>query len=161
MIEISVSGIKKSFEIGNNILDGITFQVESGERVGLLGRNGAGKSTLFKILTGELDADEGSVVVAKNSRIGLISQIPVYPEGFTVGDVLQTAFARHQKLAAEMERLAAAMAAGDTSEQTLRRYGELSAKFEGIGGYDTDTAVSKVANGLSIPPEMQIGRAHV
>ncbi len=155
MIEISVSGIKKSFEIGNNILDGITFQVESGERVGLLGRNGAGKSTLFKILTGELDADEGSVVVAKNSRIGLISQIPVYPEGFTVGDVLQTAFARHQKLAAEMERLAAAMAAGDTSEQTLRRYGELSAKFEGIGGYDTDTAVSKVANGLSIPPEMR------
>ena len=47
------------------------------------------------------------------------------------------------------------MAAGDSSEQTLRRYGELSAKFEGIGGYDTDTAVGKVANGLSIPPEMR------
>ncbi len=155
MIEISVNGLKKSFEIGNNILDGITFQVETGERVGLLGRNGAGKSTLFKILTGELEPDEGDVVVAKNSRIGLISQIPVYPEGYTVDDVLHTAFARHQKLAEEMEKLAAAMAAGDSSEQTLRRYGELSAKFEGIGGYDTDTAVSKVANGLSIPPEMR------
>ncbi len=155
MIEISVNGLKKSFEIGNNILGGITFQVETGERVGLLGRNGAGKSTLFKILTGELEPDEGDVVVAKNSRIGLISQIPVYPEGYTVDDVLHTAFARHQKLAEEMEKLAAAMAAGDSSEQTLRRYGELSAKFEGIGGYDTDTAVSKVANGLSIPPEMR------
>ena len=155
MIEISVSNVKKSFEIGNNILDGITFQVETGERVGLLGRNGAGKSTLFKILTGELEPDEGSVVVAKNSRIGLISQIPVYPEGYTVEDVLHTAFARHQKLAEEMEKLAAAMAAGDSSEQTLRRYGELSTKFEGIGGYDTDTAVDKVANGLSIPPEMR------
>ena len=155
MIEISVNGLKKSFEIGNNILDGITFQVETGERVGLLGRNGAGKSTLFKILTGELEPDEGDVIVAKNSRIGLISQIPVYPEGYTVDDVLHTAFARHQKLAEEMEKLAAAMAAGDSSEQTLRRYGELSAKFEGIGGYDTDTAVSKVANGLSIPPEMR------
>ena len=54
-----------------------------------------------------------------------------------------------------MDKLAAAMAAGDSSEQTLRRYGELSAKFEGIGGYDTDTAVGKVANGLSIPPEMR------
>ena len=155
MIEISVNNLKKSFEIGNNILDGITFQVETGERVGLLGRNGAGKSTLFKILTGELEADEGDVVVAKNSRIGLISQIPVYPEGYTVDDVLHTAFARHQKLGTEMEKLAAAMAAGDSSEQTLRRYGELSAKFEGIGGYDTDTAVGKVANGLSIPLEMR------
>ena len=155
MIEISVSNVKKSFEIGNNILDGITFQVETGERVGLLGRNGAGKSTLFKILTGELEPDEGSVVVAKNSRIGLISQIPVYPEGYTVEDVLHTAFARHRKLAEEMEELAAAMAAGDSTPQTLRRYGELSAKFEGIGGYDTDTAVDKVAGGLSIPPEMR------
>ena len=155
MIEISVNGLKKSFEIGNNILDGITFQVETGERVGLLGRNGAGKSTLFKILTGELEPDEGDVVIAKNSRIGLISQIPVYPEGYTVDDVLHTAFARHQKLAEEMEKLAAAMAAGDSSELTLKRYGELSAKFEGIGGYDTDTAVGKVANGLSISPEMR------
>ena len=155
MIEISISGLKKSFEIGKNVLDGITFQVESGERVGLLGRNGAGKSTLFKILTGELEADEGEVVIARNSRLGLISQIPVYPEGYTVDDVLHTAFARHQKLAEEMEKLAAAMAAGDSSELTLRRYGELSAKFEGIGGYDTDTAVNKVAAGLSIPLEMR------
>ena len=155
MIEISVSNVKKSFEIGNNILDGITFQVETGERVGLLGRNGAGKSTLFRILTGELEPDEGGVAIAKNSRIGLISQIPVYPAGYTVEDVLHTAFARHQKLAEEMEKLAAAMAAGDSSEQTLRRYGELSTKFEGIGGYDTDTAVDKVTNGLSIPPEMR------
>ena len=155
MIEISVNGLKKSFEIGNNILDGITFQVETGERVGLLGRNGAGKSTLFRILTGELDADEGDVVIARNRRLGLISQIPIYPVGFTVEDVLQTAFSRHRKLSEEMERLTAAMAAGDSSEETLRRYGELAAKFEGIGGYDTDTAVSKVANGLSISKEMR------
>ena len=155
MIDISVNGIKKSFEIGNNILDGITFQVESGERVGLLGRNGAGKSTLFRILTGELEPDEGEVVIPKNRRLGLISQIPVFPAGYTVEDVLNTAFSRHQKLAAEMEELAAAMAAGDSGEATLRRYGELSAKFEGLGGYDTATAVGKVANGLGISPAMR------
>ena len=155
MIEISINGLKKSFEIGSNILDGVTFQVETGERLGLLGRNGAGKSTLFRILTGELEADEGEVVIAKNRRLGLISQIPVYPEGYTVEDVLNTAFARHQKLAAEMESLAAAMAEGDSSDATLRRYGELSAKFEGLGGYDTETAVNKVANGLGIGAEMR------
>ena len=155
MIEISINGLKKSFEIGSNVLDGITFQVETGERLGLLGRNGAGKSTLFRILTGEIEPDEGEVVIAKNRRLGLISQIPVYPEGYTVEDVLNTAFARHQKLAGEMEALATAMAEGDSSEATLRRYGELSAKFEGIGGYDTETAVNKVANGLGIGAEMR------
>ena len=98
MIDISVSNLVKSFEIGKNILDGITFQIQAGERVGLLGRNGAGKSTLFKILTGELDYDSGEVVIGRDRRLGLISQIPVYPAGYTVEDVLQTAFRRHRAL---------------------------------------------------------------
>ena len=54
-----------------------------------------------------------------------------------------------------MERLAAAMAGGDSSEQTLRRYGEISERFEVLGGYDTETAVGKVANGLSISKDMR------
>ena len=64
MIDISVSGLVKEFEVGSPILNGLTFQVDQGERVGLLGRNGAGKTTLFKILTGELDYDEGQVSIA-------------------------------------------------------------------------------------------------
>ena len=64
MIDIQVNGLVKSFEVGQNILDGITFQIDQGQRVGLLGKNGAGKSTLFKILTGELEYDEGTVTIA-------------------------------------------------------------------------------------------------
>ena len=155
MIDIQVEGVVKSFEIGNNILDGLTFQIDQGERVGLLGRNGAGKTTLFKILTGELDCDEGTVVIAKGRRMGLISQIPVYPEEYTVEDVLRTAFSRLHSMAEEMEQLAAAMAAGENDPELLRRYGALSEKFETFGGYDTDVAVNKIANGLSIPDEMR------
>ena len=59
MIDIQVEGLVKSFDLEKKILDGLTFQIDEGERVGLLGRNGAGKTTLFKILTGELDWDEG------------------------------------------------------------------------------------------------------
>ncbi len=150
MIEIQVEGLVKSFEIGKNILDGLTFQIDQGERVGLLGRNGAGKTTLFQILTGELDRDSGTVNVAKGRRLGLISQIPVYPEGYTVEDVLRSAFSRLRSLAEEMEALAGRMAAGETDPAVLRRYGTLNERFERFGGYDTDVAVNKVANGLSI-----------
>ena len=155
MIDLSVNGLVKSFDLEKNILDGITFQIERGERVGLLGKNGAGKTTLFRILTGELRADEGDVIFAPNRRVGLISQIPVYPDGYTVEDVLQSAFARTRHMAEEMAALSDKMANGDESEETLRRYGELSAKFEGLGGYDTETAVNKVANGLSLDADMR------
>ena len=151
MIEIQVNNLVKSFEVGKNVLDGLTFQVDQGERVGLLGRNGAGKTTLFKILTGELDYDEGTVVVGQGRRVGLISQIPVYPAGYTVEDVLRSAFARLQSLAEEMRALEARMAAGESNPAILKRYGTLSERFEAFGGYDTDVAVNKIANGLSIP----------
>ena len=151
MIEIQVNNLVKSFEVGKNVLDGLTFQVDQGERVGLLGRNGAGKTTLFKILTGELDYDEGSVVIGQGRRVGLISQIPVYPAGYTVEDVLRSAFARLESLAEEMRALEARMAAGESDPAILKRYGALSERFEAFGGYDTDVAVNKIANGLSIP----------
>ncbi|MBE7004089.1 MAG: ABC-F family ATP-binding cassette domain-containing protein [Ruminococcaceae bacterium] len=155
MIDLSVSGLTKSFDLDKNILDGLTFQIERGERVGLLGKNGAGKTTLFRILTGELSADTGDVIFAPNRRVGLISQIPVYPDGFTVEDVLQSAFDRTRAMGEEMAALGEKMANGDESEETLRRYGELSTKFEGLGGYDTATAVNKVANGLSLDEAMR------
>ena len=155
MIEIQVNGLVKSFEVGHNVLDGLTFQVDQGERVGLLGRNGAGKTTLFKILTGEIGYDEGRVTVGQGRRVGLISQIPVYPAGYTVEDVLRSAFARLHRLAEEMESLAARMAEGETDPAILKRYGALSEKFEVFGGYDTDVAVNKIANGLSISREMR------
>ena len=151
MIEIQVNNLVKSFEVGKNVLDGLTFQVDQGERVGLLGRNGAGKTTLFKILTGELDYDEGSVVIGQGRRVGLISQIPVYPAGYTVEDVLRSAFSRLESLAEEMRALEARMAAGESDPAILKRYGTLSERFEAFGGYDTDVAVNKIANGLSIP----------
>ena len=155
MIDIGVTGLVKSFDLEKKILNGLTFQVDTGERVGLLGRNGAGKTTLFRVLTGELHPDEGEVVIAADRRLGLISQIPVYPAGDTVEDVLQSAFARTAALKEEMDALAQRMAEGDSDPRTLKRYGDLTARFEDLGGYDTETAVNKVANGLSITADMR------
>ena len=155
MVDISLKDVVKSFDLEKKILDGLTFQVDSGERVGLLGRNGAGKSTVFRLLTGELEADEGEVTIASGRRVGLISQIPVYPAGYTVDDVLETAFGRMLRLKEEMDALTEQMAAGESGEDVLRRYGELTARFEALGGYDTQTAKNKVAAGLDISAEMR------
>ena len=155
MVDIRVTGLVKSFDLEKKILNGLSFQVDSGERVGLLGKNGAGKTTLFRMLTGELEPDEGEIQLGAGRRIGLISQIPVYPAGYTVEDVLRSAFARMYRMKDEMDALALAMEQGASDEATLRRYGELNARFEGLGGWDTDTAVNKVAGGLSIPQAMR------
>ena len=154
MIDISVSNLVKEFEVGKRILDGLSFQVDQGERVGLLGRNGAGKTTVFRLLTGQLEPDEGEVMVAPGKGVGLISQIPVYPAGYTVEDVLLTAFDKLHAMEREMSELTARME-HDPDPALLRRYGVLSAAFEAGGGYDTATGLNKVCSGLEISREMR------
>ena len=153
MIDISVKDVKKSFDLEKNILDGLSFQVDTGEHIGILGSNGAGKTTLFKLLTGELEPSEGEIAIASGRRMGLISQIPVYPPQYTVEDVLRSAFLRLKEIENEMARLSDALAGGE--DMALRRYGELQSRFELLGGYDTDVRLNKVCNGLSITEEQR------
>ena len=154
MIDISVSSLVKSFEIGKNILDGLSFSVNSGERVGILGRNGCGKTTLFRILVGEIGYDEGEVMIAPSKRLGLISQIPVYPADWTTEDVLRDAHKRLYALSSKIDALAAQME-HDDSPALLGEYDRLSEDFRRLGGYSMDTDRNRVANGLDIPAAMR------
>ena len=154
MIDISVSSLVKSFEIGKNILDGLSFSVNSGERVGILGRNGCGKTTLFRILVGEIGYDEGEVMIAPSKRLGLISQIPVYPADWTTEDVLRDAHKRLYALSAKIDALAAQME-HDDSPALLGEYDRLSEDFRRLGGYSMGTDRNRVANGLDIPAAMR------
>jgi len=154
MIDISVSSLVKSFELGKNILDGLSFTVNSGERIGILGHNGCGKTTLFRILTGELDYDEGEVMIAPSKRMGLISQIPVYPEGWTTEDVLKSAHSRLYAINDRIEELALLLET-DHSPALLEEYDRLQEDFRRLGGYEMDIDRSRVANGLDIPAAMR------
>ena len=149
MIDISVKDLVKSFDSERNVLDGISFDVQAGERVGLLGKNGAGKTTLFKILTGELDYNSGEIAFAAGKKVGLISQIPVYPEEYTVEDVLRTAFRLLERIKEQMQALEARMT-DHTPQDVLQRYDELLNRYTAGGGYDTDTETDKICNGLAI-----------
>ena len=150
MAEITVSGLVKSFEIGNNILNGLSFTVNPGERVGILGPNGCGKTTLFRILTGALDYDEGQISITPGRRIGLISQIPVFPADWTVEDVLCSAQARLTDMSRRMEELTELME-HDSSPALLREYDKLSDDYRRLGGYSMEIDRNRVANGLQIP----------
>ncbi|MBR1496893.1 MAG: ABC-F family ATP-binding cassette domain-containing protein [Oscillospiraceae bacterium] len=154
MIDISIKNLKKAYDDGVDLFDGLSFDVQAGEHIGILGRNGCGKTTLFRILSGETGWDEGSVTVAGGKRLGLISQIPVYPPEYSTDDVLKTANRRVDAIAARMEALTERMAS-DASPEVLREYDRLSAEFERLGGWDVDHMRDRVANGLEIPPEMR------
>ena len=170
MIDISVNELVKSFEVGQTLLDGLSFDIHEGECVGIMGRNGCGKTTLFRLLTGELSPDSGEIHIAAGKKLGLISQIPVYPAGFSVEDVLRTAFAALASLKRRMEELEKTLEK-DASRANLSEYDRLSNAYLTGGGYEQDTEVDKVCNGLGIPAEMrgrefdrlsgEIGRAHV
>ena len=150
MIDISIQNVKKAFEEGNDILDGISFDVNEGERVGLLGKNGAGKTTLLRLITGELTPDEGEIIVPGFKKLGLISQIPEYPQGYTVDDVLRTAFTRLISIKAEMEKLEQQMSENG-SAGLLEAYDKLAYEYDRSGGYTTEIEMNRVVNGLRIP----------
>ena len=149
MVDISVKNLTKFFVIGENLLEGLSFDIQEGECVAILGRNGCGKTTLFNILTGEMDYDDGEVYVNPNKRLGLISQIPKFPVGYTVEDVLRSAYDDLMRIRQKMEALENAMLSGATADQ-LREYDTLTNRFQSGGGYDMDVEVDKICNGLGI-----------
>lgn len=154
MIDIDVKNLKKSFEVGHDVLSDLSFEVNAGEHVGILGANGCGKTTLFRLLTGEYAPDEGSIAIHKGRRIELISQIPVYPAGWTTEDVLREAHARLRAMSDRLRELETLMAT-DSSRALLDEYDRLSDDFRRLGGYDMDRERNRVANGLDIPAEMR------
>ena len=85
MIELALNSVQKYFG-ATEILENITFEVQTGEKIGIIGRNGSGKTTILKIIAGIEKQDQGAVIVKKGSTLGYLDQIPEYPENFTAMD---------------------------------------------------------------------------
>ena len=154
MIDIQVKNLTKFFVIGENLLEDLSFEIQEGECVAILGRNGCGKTTLFNILTGAMDYDAGEVFINPHKKLGLISQIPRFPEGYTVENVLRSAFSFLLSTKRRMEVLEEQMARGATEEH-LREYDSLVNRYQSGGGYDMDVDVDKICNGLGITAEQR------
>ncbi|MGC9396090.1 MAG: ribosomal protection-like ABC-F family protein [Anaerolineae bacterium] len=142
---LQVSNITKYYGDAQ-ILDGVTFTLNAGERVGLIGPNGCGKTTLLRIITGQETADSGSVHRdPPDLRVGYLEQGLTYHEDATLDHILRAEQIALEKLEREVANLAAASAAAEDAEQArlLDAYGEALAHLEALSARQTPEHIAK------------------
>ena len=151
MIELNINNLTK-FYGANKIFERISFEVKTGERIGLIGTNGCGKTTLMKILMGVEDYKEGNISFRKDTRVGYLNQISFFEANTTVKAVLQLAFQDVYEIKGQMEQLEHRMTTeeGDALDKTVKQYSRLMERYEHRGGYEIETKITKVSEGLQI-----------
>ena len=141
---------------GQIVLDRVDFRLLAGERAGIVGPNGAGKSTIFDLITGESDVDAGTVIRAKDIRIGYLRQQVKPGEELTpLQKYVERAAPDLETIRAEIHHIEEHLA-GDEAEESrtlLRRLGELQTQFEAQGGYDLHARAAAALTGLGFRVE--------
>ncbi|WFA08427.1 ribosomal protection-like ABC-F family protein [Tissierella sp. Yu-01] len=152
MIECSVNNLVKYYG-AIKVFENISFDIQTNERVGLIGQNGCGKSTLMKILMGIEDYHGGTISFRKGVKVGYLDQIFKCPPETTVMDILQSSFEDVKTLGLKIKVLEEKLKtlSGDTLENEMKTYGELIEEYERMGGYDIETNINKICSGLMIP----------
>ncbi|KAB3532077.1 ABC-F family ATP-binding cassette domain-containing protein [Alkaliphilus serpentinus] len=157
MIILSCNNISKAFGI-DIILKDISFNLQKGEKVGLVGLNGAGKSTLFRILTGELSYDTGDLYIAKSTRIGFLQQSEVFAVDSTVYNEALSIFQHLIDMEENLRRLEkeiAVMANNHDSnlDEVMEEYSQLTHSFEQNNGYGFKSEAKGILKGLGFSEE--------
>jgi ATP-binding cassette subfamily F protein 3 len=152
MTLLNLRNVRKSYG-ANLVLDGITWQIEEGRRIGLLGSNGAGKTTLFKVITGELEPDGGGVVRSKHLKIGFLRQEYQLEDDLSLFDEMLKPFSELLDLHDNLRKLEDEMSSSRGSKKTLDAYGRLQLEYENKGGYSYENRIETVLHGLGFKKE--------
>ena len=162
MILLSLQGVRKSFGT-NEVLRDVSFTLQNGERMGLVGVNGSGKSTLMKIIAGLESADDGTITMQKGLRFGYLAQQGEVDPERTVLEELESVFAPVVAMEAQLRKLETDMAEAAGDELLLRRlgsqYDQLTRDFERANGYGWKSQVQGVLAGLGFRKEQQQQKA--
>src|SRR5205823_6617641 len=129
MAVVIASNLRKELS-GDPLFDGVSFKVERRDRVALSGPNGAGKTTLLRALVGETTLQGGDLVFQKGARVALHDQRPPLERRLSLRDYVLSGATDLLALEGELHRLEQAMATGDHTPTTMRRYGEAQARLE-------------------------------
>ena len=147
---IRVQNVTKQFG-GQVVLNDVSVEFSTGHVVGLVGPNGAGKTTLFKLITGQLAPDLGTVTLSKGLEVGYLPQEPDVAEGQTLHDEVLSVFADvlalEQKLQGISEQMAA-QPAGPALDELMQQYDRTTARFEAAGGYTYEQRLGEILGGL-------------
>lgn len=146
MAVLKISGLSKSFGI-KTVFENVSFEVRSGERIGLVGANGAGKTTLLKCIMGAEEADKGSVKASDGAIIGYLRQDFNY-SSHTIREEMEDAWKDVLYYKDRMETLARELESSKSDEKLVEAYGRAEARFEFLGGYDYESTTRKILTGL-------------
>lgn len=146
MAVLKISGLSKSFGI-KTVFENVSFEVRSGERIGLVGANGAGKTTLLKCIMGAEEADKGSVKASDGAIIGYLRQDFNYTS-HTIREEMEDAWKDVLYYKDRMETLARGLESSKSDEKLVEAYGRAEARFEFLGGYDYESTTRKILTGL-------------
>ena len=147
---LSVSHVSMSFG-PISVLNDISFVVNDGERVGLVGANGVGKSTLLRIITGEITPDSGDVLIPESVTPGYLAQQPPLLPDATVDDLIYEIVGELRQLETQLRDIESRLANPDEDlDALLVDYGEIQERFERAGGYEIDHQIESVIAGLGL-----------
>lgn len=154
MLDLELNDVTLNYGF-KNVLAGVTFQVDSGDKVAIVGENGSGKTSIFNIMSGRETPSSGTFSKRKNAVIGFLTQIaPEQKEEITVREFLRAAFDKVAKAQERITELEKIMADSNISEEKLNRaldsYGKAQDIFINLGGYEVEANIEKMAANLKI-----------
>src|SRR5581483_3431481 len=137
---------------GQDLFRNLNWHVRKGERIGLVGPNGAGKTTLFRLITGQLEPDTGTVQRGREATIGYLPQEGIAVTGRSLFAEARAALPQLTEIQSELAVIHDALERNDVDAEEhgelLARYGDLQHRFEELGGFRADAEVAKVLTGL-------------
>ena len=150
MIEINLNNIKKSFGF-KNVLDKVSFDIKTGDRVSIIGDNGSGKTTLLNIICGIEKQDSGTLAIRNGSVIGYLNQHPESVNGKRiVRDILYDSVKDILDMENTMKKYEEKMVKDPNNISLINKYLNIQEKFMNAGGYEVNTLIDKVTHGLDI-----------
>ena len=153
MIVVSAKDLTKAYGT-DVILDKVSFHINKGDRVGIIGINGAGKSTLLKMLTGEMSCESGDYFISADTKIGYLKQDGEFESENTVIEEVDRIFDRFAKMEQEMERLLQQIESKEIPDEILlEKYDALQEEYKQQGGYTYKSEITGILSSMAFGEE--------